>query len=104
MSLPRSVWLAVTLRDKKVCQSSESAPLAMTTLVWVGAATMGLASGAIASAVAIWPTLVRSGQVEQVLPHWLLLAAGLLASGLLWASVASLWATRGPLVEALREE
>ena len=67
-------------------------------------ATMGLASGAIASAVAIWPTLVRSGQVEQVLPMWLGLAAGLLGSGLLWASVASLWATRGPLVEALREE
>ena len=68
----------------------------------LGLFASGLGLGALAAAVAWVPVAARRGaSLPGSVPLWL---AALAASGFVWVSLASRVASRGPLIDALRDE
>jgi ABC-type lipoprotein release transport system permease subunit len=68
-----------------------------------GLLILGLATGIISAAVAVWPTLSAPGQGMPLdLLAWTV--GGILLSGLLWTWLAAVIALRGKLLPALRSE
>jgi putative ABC transport system permease protein len=63
----------------------------------------GLASGAIAAAVAVLPALVTK-TADVTLGSVVIVLIGVTVSGLFWTILATLFATRGDLLSALRKE
>lgn len=69
----------------------------------LGLLAFGVGTGVVAAIVAVAPAVGNQGSLKTALitAGWVLLIA---LGGLVWIVLATLWATRGPLLEALRSE
>jgi ABC-type antimicrobial peptide transport system permease subunit len=89
-----------------LCAAVGYAPRALRRLLWTEHGlllALGVACGAGAAALAVFPGWTRPGAPLAVWPLVGLIAA-VTASGALWVWLASAAATRGPLLAALRAE